>query len=614
MALLLGLGACSGDDGKDGKDVDPAVAEGLQQQIADLEAALENAFDPEVIAELEQKIEELEAKLDGDVPVTVKSDYVGAQTCGLCHKDEHAEWKGSWHTRKSTWGPAVTQEAFESVNNSNKTYEQHQQAALDKFLPGVRENWDMLSSYMVLAGASLADVPSEIKDKAEWAGVNRVIYVTDKQYDWDEIEVIIGETRKQRYAVYYDGGPVEAARYAYSKDNGISWTVDEDMDTVSFAGDLRRAGYKFLTIELDALKASKALYDAAVAGETVAAYMANIEKSSMYGTTNSWQEQCIACHTTGFDADAWVAAKAAYVEGETPGDELRQVFISEIEISCETCHGPGRAHAESFGDPAMIVNPAALAMTDPTRKMACEQCHTRAQKNLIYEPGSAAAPYDAGTNDNRGFVLGEHDFMDVMQYTRPAWGTGNRQVSIDGKGRRDHQQDMDIRLSYYAKGGEAFYHYRQACFDCHSAHGVGKAVSDGAGGVIEYTTDADKTLFTTTGANPDPDGRVRLNKTRVNSCGMCHGDWEDKLDVFNGRTGWEDEPNYPYGFGAWGNRVGRADRKQHIFNTDSEGRSFGLRPDRYTWGQQVDGSWVAIWPWEKVLPDYVNYVQQEDKP
>jgi hypothetical protein len=256
---------------------------------------------------------------------------------------------------------------------------------------------------------------------------------------------------------------------------------------------------------------------------------------------------------------------------------------------------------------------------DPTRKMACEQCHTRTAGNKLY-PG---AP-----NDNRGFILGEHDYMDVMTHVRPAWGVfndlgepvggGSRAVSIDGKGRRDHQQDMDIRLSNYAKNGQSF-HTHMACFDCHDSHGVGKQVRISADEVVLYSTAlTDKTIFTTGG---DFDGQVRLTGTRAQQCMGCHGDqYEDYLKVLNGAAGWP-----AAGFGNYSNERGRGDRKQHIFNTVGEaftvgevdyplGRSYGLAPEQYTWGLTSAGAWVAIWPWEAGLDTYVSTHTGPTKP
>lgn len=66
-----------------------------------------------------------------------------------------------------------------------------------------------------------------------------------------------------------------------------------------------------------------------------------------------WMKLCAGCHTTGLDP-------------------FRGVYAEE-GISCEACHGPGRAHAAS-GEPGEIVNPAKLP--SPRREMVCESCHT----------------------------------------------------------------------------------------------------------------------------------------------------------------------------------------------------------------------------------------------
>src|SRR5262249_50743341 len=46
---------------------------------------------------------------------------------------------------------------------------------------------------------------------------------------------------------------------------------------------------------------------------------------------------------------------------------------------CESCHGPGKAHAES-GDPALILNPAKV--TPQRASDQCTTCHTRASHAL----------------------------------------------------------------------------------------------------------------------------------------------------------------------------------------------------------------------------------------
>ncbi len=480
-----------------------------------------------------------------DIQPRVQAQFVGPDRCGACHVDAHAEWKDSWHTLKATYGPA-----FEGKN-----------AGTANINPWVRNNWDSLKSHLILDQATAAQA----------AAIDGVepgdLFLTEKKFALNEVAIVVGATRKQRYAVYYDGSPVQRAYVAYTTNGGIRYDIRTDGNgepiVVSFPGNKARAGYNFLFIEVG------------LTGATPSPTPNN------YGEFRSWQERCIGCHTTGFDADAWNSAKADFMAGNRA--HLKDIFVADIRISCEACHGPGGAHAESRRK-ADIVNPARLQGAE--RQAVCGQCHTRTQTNLAHGQGS---------NDNRGFVLGgEKSLMDVFEYTRPAWGDGNRQVSIDGKGRRDHQQDMDILLTQYIheelnRGTPDNPHGAMACFDCHNAHGVGSNVALRDFGQPHMLT-----------AN-DPDGTIRLKGTREQVCLECHraGELDGLLAVMNGRTGWSG-----FGFGNWGNEGGRADRKQHIFATDSEGRSFGLYPEEYIWaynnqGATTKANYRAIWPWER---------------
>ncbi|MFU8819829.1 MAG: hypothetical protein ACNA74_08930, partial [Desulfurivibrio sp.] len=106
----------------------------------------------------------------------------------------------------------------------------------------------------------------------------------------------------------------------------------------------------------------------------------------------------------------------------------------------------------------------------------------------------------------------------------------------------------------------------------------------------------------------DPTGLVRLNKPREQLCSGCHGgEWEKYLAVLDGATGWTGT-SYP----DYASYRGRGNKNQHIFRADGVaqdasplGRSHGLDPNQYTWGQLSNGNWEAIWPWEKDLPRYV---------
>ncbi|ADU64780.1 cytochrome c family protein [Desulfurispirillum indicum] len=439
--------------------------------------------------------------------------FVGADGCKMCHAGVHNDWSSSWHTMKTEWGPAYPDIYYKQDKDRYPW-------GSEKIYPWIKRDWDKLDTYMIL----------DRKD----ANTN---YVSTTKVKYEEVELVVGSQRKQRYAVYYDGSP-DKAWLAHTKDGGISWTLDKST-VVDYPGNKDRAGYKFLFIE-------------------VRPKDGDINKNN-YGTWRSWQEQCIACHTTGFDADAWYDAKEAFKKGQR--NHLRDVFSVDISVSCEACHGGGAEHAR-MPSKSNIINPAKL--TDPSERMVtCNRCHTRAQTNTMHGKGS---------NDNRGFVLGEHSYEDVMQYTRPAWGKGNRQVSVDGKGRRDHQQDMDLMLSATIKGDHST-HAQMACFDCHTVHNVGN----------------------------NPESPWLFDKSPVETCAKCHlGQAEKVLRAFDGRTGWP-----RYGYGNWDNEGGRVANKQHIFNLDEEGRSFGLSPDQYHWALKKGGDakkaadWESIWPWEK---------------
>jgi Cytochrome c554 and c-prime len=431
--------------------------------------------------------------------IAKNSTYVGSNSCVTCHGDIHANWEKTRHTQKARKGPALGKEFSSSV------------------YAWVQRDWDKLDSHMII----------DQKDK-------NTNYVTVRKYKLEEVGYVIGQIRKQRYAVYYDGAPVDAYLQT-TMDGGISWTTDKSQ-VVKFPGNKERAGWKFLTLEMKPKD-----------GE--------FNKNS-YGEFYSWQERCIGCHVTGFDVKAWNNAKAEFVAGKRA--DLKDIFVVDTRVGCESCHGPGAVHtkAPSKGN---IINPTKITNVE-ARKMVCEQCHTRATKNL----------HAKGANDLRGYRIGDK-YSDHAEYVRPNWGKGNRAVSIDGKGRRDHQMDMDIRLSATIKGPGSV-HAKMACFDCHDSHniGIGKA------------------------------SKV-LKLSAKDTCAKCHADKaEAYLKVLDGTKGWA-----KYGYGDWANEGGRAYPRQHMFNKDAQGRSYGITPDKYHWALKKDGDakkqddWQAIWPWEK---------------
>jgi hypothetical protein len=434
------------------------------------------------------------------VQIAKTGKYVGSDACSQCHSADHKTWVTSRHTMKATQGPAFGKEFEKNVYG------------------WVRRDWDKLDTYMIV----------DQKDA-------KTNYLAARKVPLAEVTYVVGQTYKQRYMAYYDGGPVEAYE-AVTENGGISWKIDKSK-TVQFAGNKQRAGHKIMYIEVNPADGKM--------------------NANNYGEFRSWQERCIGCHTTGFDHKAWDQAKADFVAGKRA--DLRDIFVADLRVGCESCHGPGEAHvkAPSKGN---IIQPTKITDVE-ARKMVCEQCHTRTQ----------ASTHSNLAQDLRGYRLTDQ-YMDFATYTRPAWGKGNRQVSVDGKGRRDHQQDMDMRLSATIHGKHSV-HATMACFDCHEAHAIG---------------------------NKDRKNPTLKTATAVETCASCHkGQAAAVLKVMDGRQGWKSA-----GYGNWGTEYGRQGNKQHVFSMEPHGRSWGLSSDMYTWALKKGGAaakeadWDAVWPWE----------------
>ncbi|GAB4230519.1 MAG: hypothetical protein OHK0028_04990 [Deltaproteobacteria bacterium] len=99
-----------------------------------------------------------------------------------------------------------------------------------------------------------------------------------------------------------------------------------------------------------------------------------------YWREQDWRKSCAGCHVTGYDPDA-----AAFVEEG---------------IGCESCHGPGHAHAAS-GRRDGILHPGKIP--GPRREMICEACHTTGHDAtgeyrfpVGYRPGADLSRYFFG--------------------------------------------------------------------------------------------------------------------------------------------------------------------------------------------------------------------------
>jgi predicted CXXCH cytochrome family protein len=94
----------------------------------------------------------------------------------------------------------------------------------------------------------------------------------------------------------------------------------------------------------------------------------------------SFEKNCVSCHAVGVQiagtatAGPWTAnlvSDPLYGDFDYDGDGVKD----EVNVGCESCHGPGSRHWESAGQGKHIVSPSLL--TPERETMICGQCHSR---------------------------------------------------------------------------------------------------------------------------------------------------------------------------------------------------------------------------------------------
>jgi len=100
-----------------------------------------------------------------------------------------------------------------------------------------------------------------------------------------------------------------------------------------------------------------------VAGWKTTAHARAFENLKTQGPGKQSNPGCVECHVVAFEQDG------GFIDMDlTP--ELK-------DVQCESCHGPGRGHVESGGDPSMI--------SGKPGETVCRACHTEGQdKNFDY--------------------------------------------------------------------------------------------------------------------------------------------------------------------------------------------------------------------------------------
>jgi len=182
-----------------------------------------------------------------------------------------------------------------------------------------------------------------------------------------------------------------------------------------------------------------------------------------------WNDNCVFCHNTG-------ARPGETHRVSSGGQRQFNSEVAELGIACESCHGPGRRHAESERSPVGryttyagkrstrdIVNPAEL---EPQREIeVCGQCHGQ---RLPVDRAHLAAWLQTGPTYRSGNDLTDHVIPVVRTTPSPT-------EQIPDLFKLRFWNDGTPRLSAYEYQGIAMSACHAEgtlkCGSCHTMHG-----------------------------------------------------------------------------------------------------------------------------------------------
>jgi hypothetical protein len=177
----------------------------------------------------------------------------------------------------------------------------------------------------------------------------------------------------------------------------------------------------------------------------------------------SFDKECASCH---YNAYSLTKTAAGDYKAGSSNDRNGELDIdgdgkpNEINMGCETCHGPGSVHvaAPKIDMASTIVTPSKLSAE--REAMICGQCHSRPQGHLKNDQPVNAA--------NKMMLPGTSRNVFLKEYTTREDGAPTDFWADGLHSKSHHQQYSDfIKSPKYRNGTQLV-----ACSDCHDPHGT----------------------------------------------------------------------------------------------------------------------------------------------
>jgi hypothetical protein len=293
--------------------------------------------------------------------------------------------------------------------------------------------------------------------------------------------------------------------------------------------------------------------------------------------SKSFDINCASCHYVGYEVTQNVGGEftaTAVADANGTMNPLDSNIKQEMNVGCESCHGPGSEHQAAGGKGVAIVTPNDLSVSRVT--MLCGRCHSRPQGNSSFtgvntdqptdvfdemlHPGASRAEYLADyTNrddakDSSMWADGLHSKSHHQQYTDFIQTTKYRNDSalktcvdchgIHAPGTDRHQltgtSDSTLCASCHPTQGADIVAHMIAetganmngagvttqCIDCHSAKNAKSGAGDpfgkpGVSGAIYPHNDISSHLLTV--ATKADAVAQQMPVPYTNTCGICHG-------------------------------------------------------------------------------------------